>query len=310
MSDDYSKYRNVIVNEHGVECWFYKEDQFTIGDYSRQLNSLFPAGTYNAIHLTGCPPEDMPMFVHTCLGKISEEQTDVYFVCADNALDPTVIEKVSLVAEFYAYRRILWSDAGLTYNVNQYRHNSGVEVDFIPSAQWLKMFHWPIFKVPEVTRRTYISYDPCDIIVPQNGIQDLSEACLHVCKEDLTRLSVREPFVKAVSTMCIPVIFGHHGIYEFLEKEMGFDMFRDLIPYTNFDHIQDSNIRRDKLTKIINRLIIQEGDYLKDFCADNASRFVKNIQTMNNYAFRIDNLRNTYIKEYFQSGSKTVEYLY
>jgi len=299
----------MLVNEHGVECWFYKQDDIPLKSYAKQLNQLFPAGTYTGVMLTACPEKQIPMFVHQCLNRVSEKQKDIYIVCDSTALPPWTVEKMFLIAEFYGYQSILYSDAGLEYDVNTYRHESSVDVAFIPSASWFKACNWPIFSVSNFTEKKSLVGDQYKIVESSEAVEKLSEACLTVCYEHSDRMMIGRSFSGALCSNSIPVIFGQMGMYKYIADVIKIDLFKDLIDYKKFDQIKDDTMRKNRLIGIVKKLLESDIDLIQ-YCNDNKERFVKNSMAMNNFAFKLDQERNRFIKSNFQSGSKTVEYMY
>jgi hypothetical protein len=122
-------------------------------------------------------------------------------------------------------------------------------------------------------------------------------------------MMIGRSFSGALCSNSIPVIFGQMGMYKYIADVIKIDLFKDLIDYKKFDQIKDDTMRKNRLIGIVKKLLESDIDLIQ-YCNDNKERFVKNSMAMNNFAFKLDQERNRFIKSNFQSGSKTVEYMY
>jgi len=81
-----------------------------------------------------------------------------------------------------------------------------------------------------------------------------------------TNYFITEKTIQPMFNLLPVTILGQIGINTFMEKELGFDMFKDIIDYDNFDHLEDEIDRAKAFAKTIyNSIILNFDDILNEW---------------------------------------------
>ena len=147
-------------------------------------------------------------------------------------------------------------------------------------------------KIEKISTPIYLDYEGDKEIRPgySNGASNVDTLTYSRCAVNLvTETSVNqgvaltEKTAKAFMAYQIPVLITNPGANQFLE-DIGIDMFSDYVPWKDWDNIEDSRSRIDKIIEFINS-IMQDPDAIMEKHKELHPRLIKNKETFHSLHF-------------------------